>query len=220
MTTCNVCLIDRDNTLFIKHNKTCLICRRKKWSQRKIRETFKKYGLKVCTKCGEVKLISEFALAKDKGDGLSSHCKSCNRIWYTEEYYINNKDDILAKNAKWQLDNPELHLEHGRAWYSRLDKPSIDLKVEYNKEYRHNNSDKVKVWNARKKSKRKGFGYEPLNEQFDGAEFHHLHLDDNHNIGIWIPADLHKSVWHSSSTWQGMDEINKLAFEFLNGEIK
>ena len=63
-----------------------------------------------------------------------------------------------------------------------------------------------------------------INESFEGADFHHLHVDldgnVDHDIGIYIPHELHNSKYHSCKTWIGMDEMNKLAIEwyFSTGE--
>jgi len=38
----------------------------------------------------------------------------------------------------------------------------------------------------------------------------------DHNIGIFIPAELHQSIFHNSFTWAGMDEMNNKAIEWYN----
>jgi predicted nucleic acid-binding Zn ribbon protein len=60
--------------------------------------------------------------------------------------------------------------------------------------------------------RRRGYGFIPLNNYFYGSEGHHI----NHDFVIYIPEELHRSVWHRQTTWQGMDEINKLAFKYLH----
>ncbi|MBA7583378.1 hypothetical protein ES708_25321 [subsurface metagenome] len=64
---------------------------------------------------------------------------------------------------------------------------------------------------ARKTAKRKGLGFIPLNESFEGAEAHHI----SQNFVIFIPEEVHKCLYHNIWTWQNMEQINKLAIECL-----
>jgi len=54
-----------------------------------------------------------------------------------------------------------------------------------------------------------------INSQFDGSEFHHLHINDNHTLGLFIPGEIHRQVKHSGKTGKGIKQINKLALEWL-----
>jgi len=60
-------------------------------------------------------------------------------------------------------------------------------------------------------AKRRTFGFVPLNQPFDGCEAHHL---DKQRV-IYIPRELHHSVWHSQFSGQGMEQINALALQWL-----
>jgi len=66
----------------------------------------------------------------------------------------------------------------------------------------------------------RNFGCNPINNWFENSHFHHLHLGNDHNIGLYIPADLHRSIRHNSKTGIGMDEINKLAIAWFWEELK
>ena len=50
-----------------------------------------------------------------------------------------------------------------------------------------------------------------LNSRFKGSEMHHIMSD----IIIFIPYELHRSVSHNLKTGKNMNEINKLALEYL-----
>jgi len=64
------------------------------------------------------------------------------------------------------------------------------------------------------------YGYAPLNESQTGYHFHHLHLENDHSFGIFVPYFLHDNVFHDSSTWQGMDSMNAIAWQyFLDDEL-
>ena len=65
----------------------------------------------------------------------------------------------------------------------------------------------------RREEKRRGFGFIPLNDKFPGTEAHHLDKE----LVLYIPKELHQSVWHNMFTGQGMEEINNLACEYVYG---
>jgi len=50
-----------------------------------------------------------------------------------------------------------------------------------------------------------------LNYRSNGDEFHHLHINNNHRIGVYIPRNVHKENQHASKTGVGMRSINKIA---------
>ena len=77
------------------------------------------------------------------------------------------------------------------------------------KQYRQ--SEAGKLTDMRHSIKRRGLGFFPLNRFFDGCAAHHI----SKNFVIYIPEELHKSIYHDIWTWQNMDIINKLAIEFL-----
>ena len=61
--------------------------------------------------------------------------------------------------------------------------------------------------------KRRGLGFEELNQEFDGSEAHHI--DGTHVI--FIPRELHRSVWHSQNKPETMNRINTKVFCWLLG---
>ena len=64
-------------------------------------------GFKRCSKCGEVKPISEFYKRKSSKDGLSSYCKEC-----AKAYYAKHRGEILKKLAEWRAKNPTYNAEY------------------------------------------------------------------------------------------------------------
>ena len=84
---------------------------------------------KICNKCGETKLLSEFHKDSHKKGGLCTLCKCCKRdntnTWRalnpekdkanSAEWYHKNKHDPELKermafnNRKWRKDNPHLN---------------------------------------------------------------------------------------------------------------
>jgi DNA polymerase sigma len=162
--------------------------------------------MKVCSKCGEVKFLNEFNKQKGAKYDRRCACKEClrnersqkPRTEYHAQYYIENKDEINEQHKIY-------YAEHKEEFARRH--------AEYNK------TEAGKIANRKHTHKRRGFGCEPLNEYFEGSHFHHLHIDGDNAIGIYIPKELHMSIPHNSFTGDGMQEINELAIKYLNGEI-
>ncbi len=61
---------------------------------------------KRCTKCGVIKLFSEFTLNKNRSDKLTVWCKTCSKQ-SRDEYYSKNKDKIKEKHLEWRAKNKE-----------------------------------------------------------------------------------------------------------------
>lgn len=91
----------------------------------------------------------------------------------------------------------------------------------YHQDYVHRPDVRPRILEYHRKyraKRRRDFGYKPLNDPFDSCEYHHLHIDNDHTIGVHIPRYLHKSIWHSSTTKQNMDAINIVALLYLASE--
>lgn len=88
-----------------------------------------KTGLgKVCTKCGEWKLLEEFAKEKTAKDGRRAACKECR-----------NKD-----SAAWRRNNPDKMIAAKKSW---LMKHAEEVKA-YRREYRKSKAEEIRVKNA------------------------------------------------------------------------
>ena len=57
----------------------------------------------------------------------------------------------------------------------------------------------------------RNLGFMPLNEKFENSHAHHI----DKNYVIYIPAKLHRSVYHSLINNINMDKMNALAFKYL-----
>lgn len=62
----------------------------------------------------------------------------------------------------------------------------------------------------RMRFKRRELGFIELNDSFIGADAHHLDKE----FVLYIPKELHRSVYHNMFTGQNMEEMNDLAIEF------
>ena len=60
--------------------------------------------VKKCSKCGIVKLKSNFHKDKKSKDGLTSHCRVC-KSHYNKNYYNKNRDSELERRKKYISQN-------------------------------------------------------------------------------------------------------------------
>lgn len=86
--------------------------------------------MKTCTKCGEIKPITEFWRHSITRDGLAHCCKSCAKersaAWRAANPqkvkalkaadYSANKDSRNAKNAAWRIANPDKMKAYKAKW--------------------------------------------------------------------------------------------------------
>ena len=74
--------------------------------------------MKTCTKCKEVKAITEFHRDKSRKDGYRNVCKPC-IISYMQDYYVANKDKVVARAVKWNEVNRVRHNKKCSKWVKR-----------------------------------------------------------------------------------------------------
>ena len=68
---------------------------------------------KQCTKCGDMKVITEFHKDKSTPDGLKYHCKTCKNV-QSKKHYAENKEYYKQKNADWYEENKDVFLARER----------------------------------------------------------------------------------------------------------
>lgn len=85
---------------------------------------------KRCASCGVDKESSEFAIARNRKDGLRPYCKACSNAKNkqyreknpeaskasTSKWYQNNKDKKAAQVKKWAEQNKERYVSVSKAW--------------------------------------------------------------------------------------------------------
>ena len=95
---------------------------------------------KQCSKCNEVKPISEFGVLRGKVGGMS-HCKVCNRK-RGMSHFNKNKDKILLQNKIWKEKNPDKVKEITKSYYHN--------NLEFHKKrvsiYQKNNNSKLALY--------------------------------------------------------------------------
>lgn len=87
--------------------------------------------MKVCNACGAEKPLSEFCVARENKDRLTSKCKICLRADAKERralnldrdrasslaWYYANKEKAAEQNKEWRRNNPDRRKEHSRKSY-------------------------------------------------------------------------------------------------------
>lgn len=67
----------------------------------------------------------------------------------------------------------------------------------------------------KEKAERRLLGFVPLNIPFLGCEGHHV----DHDRIIYIPGELHRSISHNGRNGRNMEQINALAFQWLEQAV-
>lgn len=103
---------------------------------------------KECTKCGEVKELSEFYKNKHAKDGYYWKCKACTKKYtaenkkrkseYDKKYREKNKDKLKEQRKEYQENNKEKIAKQRRIHYLG----NKEAKAEYDKKYRERNKAK------------------------------------------------------------------------------
>ena len=128
------------------HVKTCTKCGKTKhgndidinnsWCQSCIYSEVKK---KKCSKCGEVKALSEFNKDKSNKNGYASVCRSC-KIEYSRNHYNKNKAKLAEKQRDYKEKNRDKVNEAARK-YVRENNNKIN---KYRRELRKKDTDKAR----------------------------------------------------------------------------
>lgn len=75
-------------------------------------------GSKECSKCGELKPLTDFYVKAAMKDGHRSSCKICDRA-ATRRWRDENREQARAYSKRWAAENRELHAEMTRDWRER-----------------------------------------------------------------------------------------------------
>lgn len=94
---------------------------------------------KECTKCKEIKDVSNF-YKNPKKDGYRSICKKCHNE-KAKSYYVENKDTLLQYKKDWREENIDLILQKDKIKRNSFtDEDKIKIS-EYNKNWREENKE-------------------------------------------------------------------------------
>ena len=144
----------------------------------------------------------------------------------TKEHINNVRNALLGKHPS-EITRLRLIISHlGQHPKSEIKKgehrsPDTEFKkgqIPYNKGLFGENNPTYRggrrATRERIEEKRRGFGFIPLNDWLPGSEGHHI----NKYHVIYIPKEMHRSIYHSIIQNINMDKINKLAIDFMLGD--
>lgn len=97
---------------------------------------------KACTKCGEVKPLSEYY--KNGKNGLHAQCKSCAKAQVLA-YQHANREEHRARTRRWRERNPEKNKRALRKWAEE----NPERRRAYLREWKKKNQERVKELNRR-----------------------------------------------------------------------
>jgi len=109
--------------------------------------------MKHCTKCGELKPLSDYYSDKRRSDGKRSKCKKC-YIGMTNKYRKDNYDKVRAYHAKRYQENKEHIRNIQKDYESRMRKSNTEWKIKKNL--------RVRLYCALKNNQKKGSAIKEL----------------------------------------------------------
>ena len=150
--------------------------------------TRKKYNNHICKNC-------------DNKRNKEHRLTNPSLVDYPKKYYQKNKEKIKESQRKYREGGLSRQNNHNQ-------QPHIKekLKRKYKKDFADNREKYLEIW-----AKRKGRGYIPLNEYFDGADGHHI---DNEQV-IFMPMFIHRKIPHRHDDPETMQVINLWALFWL-----
>jgi len=112
--------------------------------------------MKKCTKCGEVKSLTEFNKQNGHRDGIRAECKKCLRE-YKHQYYIKKREKCIKKARQWAIENSGKTRQYIKKWRinnsERLSERNKKYRVEHheqclerNKKWRDENPEIFRRW--------------------------------------------------------------------------
>jgi len=143
---------------------------------------------------------------------------------WSKNYYKEHREYLLKlmenwrkthKDKKRELDK-KYTKEHKEERKEYLHRPDIKIRnIKSHKKWIKTHPEEArKLWD-RQREERQKLGHIPLNNYFEGSHGHHI----NEDFIIYIPEELHTSIWHCLKTGRGMEEINIKAFEWFEMNI-
>ena len=125
-----------------------------------------------------------------------------------------SRKKYLEYQRQYRIRNREKYLEYLKGYDKQYHKAHRQQDLEYQRQRRLIYPEKFRESDVKHYNKRRGMGFKPLNKSFEGSVAHHL----DETYVVYIPEELHRSVWHCLETDEGMEKINSLAMNFISEE--
>jgi hypothetical protein len=176
----------------------------------------KKFREKVCLGCGQKYQPTGPAqkFCKECGVQVGAARQEALSARWKLEHPERWKEIRDRASKKWALVHPEERKEATNRSVRKWMLTHREQKEETNRRWCELHPEMARVWRRKREAKRRTPGFVPLNEPFDGCEGHHI---DEERV-IYIPKELHRSIWHNAWNGFGMEQINALAV-YLYGRL-
>jgi len=171
--------------------------------------------MKKCSMCKEDKPIEDFGNDKSRKDCLNHRCKECNRK-HRMDYYNDNpeyKKHNSAESKRWRKEHPERTKELSQKWRDnnielvrevcrkstkKWYKNNREYVLNYQSEYRENNSEKVVARRKVRDALRKGEMKKPNKCSMcmvsgTVSEGHHYDYSEPLNV-TWLCSPCHTKL--------------------------
>lgn len=126
---------------------------------------------------------------------------------YMNQYRKEHLEQHRIANNKYTRTHKEQIKQHDIKFY----REHKEQKDNYNKKWVKEHPEQVKKRRIKNQNKRRGLGYDYLNDKFEGSHGHHIDLESI----VYIPEELHNSIHHSVLKNENMELINDKVFEWL-----
>jgi hypothetical protein len=195
----------------MKHypNKVCLLCGKE--------FTPTSPSQKYCSECAVVHLyevnkqwrkMHPEQMRESLRNSYYRHRKE--RLAECKQYRTLHPEKVRQIIKQWSALHPDKIKEYDNKWYYA----NRDKKLASLKQWKKQHPDETREQNRKHIHKRKrNLGFIPLNEWQEGYEAHHIDLKHI----IYMPKEIHKSIYHNLIKGTNMHIINALAIEYLGG---
>jgi len=108
---------------------------------------------KKCSKCGEVKPVSEFSKDKNRKDGLQRQCKSCAKQYYQDHREENKQynQDYREEKKQYHRQYYQDHKEERKQYHRQYKQDHREEKKQYDKQYNQDHKEERKQYNRQYK---------------------------------------------------------------------
>jgi len=131
---------------------------------------------------------------------------------YVKKWWIEHPEKRKQYSKKWRIRHLRERNEYMKRWWAEHPEKRNQQKRKWRKEHPEKTKEIARLELARRKR-----DYPTniiLNEYFEGSHLHHL----TPWVAIYIPDEMHKSIWHNLRTGKNMYEINRKALDFWLGK--
>jgi hypothetical protein len=186
---------------------------------------------KKCSKCGEVKPVSEFHKNKREKDGYCVWCKECVSKYqkayrennaekikkWQKEYYEKNAEKLKENSVNWNKNNIDKHKARSKRWTKNNPKRRKELTKKYRENHRKELREKNKKYRKDNPEKSRESQRKYLNNK--NKRDPKSRLRNSVRAAIWalIKSNKNGRHWEDIVGYTREDLIKHLESQFKDG---